>query len=109
MDFTGGIRGMLYCSNYVSDIPLEIEVVGTKGIARHAYKKLFLNCRLIADDEKSLTEKEYWGCGHYLQLRDFYEKGRYFTPLDVSDAMKALFGIYESAANDGKIVQIGAV
>ncbi len=107
LEFSNGIRGLLYGSNnYVDDIPMEIEVVGTKGIARYAYKKLFLNCQMIVDDESSLTEKDYWGCGHYLQLKDFYEKGQYYTPMDISDTMKTVFGIYKSAYYNSQPVEI---
>ncbi len=102
LQFANGIGGLFYASNcYVTDTPAEIEVVGTKAIARYAYKKLFLDGKVVAEDGNALTDKDYWGYGHYTLLRDFYEKGRFFSPGDIRDTMDTLFGIYESAGQNG--------
>ncbi len=107
LQLSGDVRGLLYASNgYAADSPMDIEVVGSKATARYVYKKLFVNCELVADDDSPLTEKEYWGCGHEALLRDYYAHGRCFTPGDIDNSMRTLFAIYESAAGSGKEIRI---
>ncbi len=101
------MTGLFYASNaYAVDSDPEIEIVGTKGTARYAYKKLLLNGECIAEDRIAQNGKSYWGNGHTALLQDYYDQGHYFSMIDLKNTMNTLFGICESAAHGNRIVEI---
>ncbi len=98
LHFEKGMTGLFYASNaYAVDSDPEIEIVGTKGIARYAYKKLLLNGECIAEDMMTQNGKPYWGNGHMALMQDYYDQGHYFSAADIKNTMDTLFGVYKSA------------
>lgn len=107
--FEDGFTGLFYAANtYAVDSDPEIEIAGTKGIARYAYKKLLLNGELIAEDALATNGKAYWGNGHTALLKNYYDKGQYFSATDIKNTMYTLYGIYDSAKHDNRIVKLSA-
>ncbi len=98
LSFEKGFKGLFYATNtYAVNSDPEIEIIGTKAIARYAYKKLFVNGELAAEDIMATNGKDYWGNGHTALLQDYYDNGHYFSVADIKNTMYTLFSIYDSA------------
>ncbi len=105
--FQRGISGLFYASNaYGLNSEPEIEIVGTKAVARYIYGRLMVDFKVVEEDKRLDGEKAYWGGGHEMVIRDFYDHGRYLSPADIQNTMNTLFGIYRSAKQEGAIVKI---
>lgn len=98
-----GASGILFATNaYGENSAPDIEVVFEFGRVRYFGGKLYLDDEIIECDEKPKMGKSYWGSGHSTLIRNFYDKGEYFSPLDAENTMRALFAIYESANCGGE-------
>ncbi len=104
LQFASGARGLLYATNaHCVNAPVEIEVTGTNGTALYDGHKLIVNHQEIANDNAIAPGQDYWGGGHYFQLRDYYENNHFFTPADIASTMDTLFGVYASATNGSSV------
>ena len=102
-----GARGIFFAPNAYGDNPAPtFEIVFEKGIARYEQGKLFVNGEVVAEDSKPKTGKMYWGRGHEMLIRKFYDFGEYFTLDDVAMTMNTVFAMYKSAENGGVEVNI---
>ena len=107
LEFEQGFSGMFFATNayFGSEAP-EIEVVFENGRAKYTENKLFLNGECIAEDKRILNGKECWGSGHIALMQNYYDKGRFFRPVDIKNTMYTMFAIYESAKCNGIKVNI---
>lgn len=107
LQFANGATGLFFGTNaYGANRSPDIEIVGDKGCARYYNDKLYLNDELICQDVVAVGEKAYWGIGHKGLLRNYYDEGTYFSVDDARNTMYALYGIYESAKNGAKKVDL---
>ncbi len=107
LQFANGAHGRFYATNaHHTNSPVEIEVTGTKATARYNSRHLTVNEQIVADDQAVSLGQNYWGGGHYFQLKDYYECNHFFTPKDMANTMNTLFGIYQSAANDSIAIKL---
>lgn len=99
----GGGRGVFFASNvYGVNAPNMFEVVFEKGTLHYEAGKLLLNGQLIQQDENPNMGKSYWGAGHSGLIKNFYDRGIYFSPQDVKITMDCVFAMYDSARLNGK-------
>ena len=98
-----GQKAVMFATNaYGKDKMPEFEAVFENGVVKYEERTLFVNGEIIETDEKRDGVKSYWGIGHKALFKNFYENGKYFSPLDIKNTMNTLFAIYESARNQGK-------
>ncbi len=101
------VKGLFYATNtYAVNSDPEIEIVGTKAVAKYAYKKLTLNGKFITEDVMATNGKAYWGNGHTELFRDYYENHHFFSAHDMKNTMRTVFGMYESAYKNSAAVRI---
>jgi hypothetical protein len=81
-------------------------VVFEKGTLRYEARRLFKDGALIQEDENPDMGKGYWGKGHAGLIKDFYDRGVYFSPLDVKPTMDCVFAMYDSARVGGKELKL---
>ncbi len=98
-----GGRGVFFASNAygVNAAPM-FEVVFEKGSLRYEARKLFRDGVLIEQDEQPSCGKGYWGMGHMGLIKDFYDRGVYFSLQDVKRTMDCVFAMYDSARQGGR-------
>ena len=107
LQFEEGAKGIFMATNaYGADAPPEVEIVCENGTARYTNRQLFVNDEKIAEDNKPLIGKAYWGSGHEHLIRDYYDNGVYFNAKDIQNTMNTMFALYESAANGGKEINL---
>lgn len=109
LDFESGARGTFFATNgYAENSPYFLEVVGEKGKARYQDGKLLLNGEQVLDENSNATAmgKSYWGSGHEMLIRRFYDNGEKISIYDVENTMKTLFALYESAKNGATKITI---
>lgn len=100
--------GVFFATNaYPADSPARIEILCENGELQYADSKLWLNGELIEKDVVATGPKAYWGLGHRKLFAMFYDEGEFISPLDIKNTMYAMFGIYESARQNSKRVEIG--
>lgn len=103
LEFKSGIKGFFLATNaYPVNSPMDIDIVFEKGNVRYMNGKLFVNDKVVASDEAAKSGKKYWGTGHKNILKNFYDKGIYYSIKDAENTMNALFAMYESAKDGGK-------
>jgi len=102
-----GGRGVFFATNAygVNSSPM-FEVVFEKGTLRYESSKLFKNGVLVEEDEQPTMGKGYWGKGHAGLIKDFYDRGVYFSVQDVKTTMDCVFAMYDSARVGGKELAI---
>lgn len=102
-----GFAGIFFATNaYATNSSVHIEVAFEKDNIRYIDSKLYLNDELICEDVKAAHGKSYWGSGHALLFKNYYDKGEYFSPHDIKNTMNTMFAMYESAGNNGKSIDI---
>ncbi len=103
-----GGQGVFFASNaYGVNASVMFEVVFEKGTLRYEDEKLFRDGVLIGEDETVTTVgKRYWGASHIRLIRDFYDRGVYFSVWDVKPTMDCVFAVYDSARLGGKEIRI---
>lgn len=100
------VTGILFATNaYAKDSAPFVEITFEKGETVYTNGKLFVNGEKRAEDIVPLTGKKYWGTGHDLLIKNFYDKGIFFNLYDVKNTMKAVFAAYESA-KEGKEIRL---
>ena len=98
LDFKNGAKGVFFATNaYGDDSAPQLEIICEKGILSYHEKRLELNGELIAEDEHNNLGKAYWGNGHRLLMKNYYETGEFFSASDIKNTMDAMFAIYKSA------------
>ena len=98
-----GGRGVFFASNaYGVNASPMFEVVFEKGALRYESRKLFKDGVLVEEDEQPTMGKGYWGKGHAGLIKDFYDRGIFFSPQDVKHTMDCVFAMYDSARLGGK-------
>ena len=102
-----GQRAVMFATNaYGTNKMPEFEAVFEKGILKYENSTLCLDGQEIESDKTVSGEKAYWGIGHKALFRAFYEGNEYFSPLDITNTMYTLFGMYESAKENGKEIVV---
>ena len=102
-----GGRGVFFASNaYGVNSATMFEVVFEKGTLRYEARRLFKDGVLVQEDEHPDMGKGYWGKGHAGLIKDFYDRGVYFSPLDVKPTMDCVFAMYDSARVGGKELKL---
>lgn len=103
MRFKNGAYGIFFVTNaYSINSAPEVEVVFEKKTVRYAYGRLTIDGTVLTEDSKPQIGKEYWGSGHELLIKKYYDNQEYFSVLDSWDTMNAMFAMYESAKENGK-------
>lgn len=102
-----GGRGVFFATNAygVNSSPM-FEVVFEKGTVHYEASKLYKNGVKIEEDEQPVMGKGYWGKGHAGLIKDFYDRGVYFSVQDVKTTMDCVFAMYDSARVGGKEIAI---
>ena len=100
LQFENGARGVFHATNcYVTDEAFQLDLRFEKAHFRYAdgllYEILDGDIKVHAKDEKLQIGKSYWGCGHQIVIRNFYEGKNYPHIEDAYSAMKLIFDIYE--------------
>ncbi len=105
--FKSGITGFfLATSSYAVNSPMDIDIVFEKGSVRYMNGKLFVNDEVVASDDVPEGGKKYCGASHTKNLKNFYDKGEYYSIKDAENTMNMLFAMYESAKKGGKEINI---
>jgi UDP-N-acetyl-2-amino-2-deoxyglucuronate dehydrogenase len=104
--YENGAVGIFYATNcYISDSPIELEVVCENGslLIRDdmLYKNVNSEIEKITENSKAIVGKSCWGVGHQIMIWNFYSvlQGGTEYYCDIRDAlpsMKAIEGIYAS-------------
>ncbi len=107
MRLSGGGRGVFFASNAygVNSTPM-FEVVFEKGTLHYEGRKLFRDGEKIEEDDQPVLGKGYWGKGHEGLIKDFYDRGVYFSLEDVQPTMECAFAMYDSAKLGGKELKL---
>ena len=107
MCLEGNIPAVFFATNsYGANSTPDIELIFENGTLRYTDNKLFKNGEVIETDEIASGEKSYWGLGHVILLRRYYDEGSYFKISDADNTMRAMFAMYESAKSDSKEIII---
>ncbi|MBE7045172.1 MAG: Gfo/Idh/MocA family oxidoreductase [Ruminococcaceae bacterium] len=112
-----GTRGCFYATNaYSENSPFRLELQFEKALYRYADGLLYCirdgQVEILENDEKPTTGgKNYWGTGHLEVIRDFYQSletgtENYLCLKDAWHSAKVLMGMYTSAKQNGKMIQI---
>lgn len=102
LSLKSGASAVLFATNaYGENAAPDIEAVLDKGTLRYCDGALILDGEVIERDLKPESGKAYWGSGHKTLIKNFYDKGEYFSPLDVENTMRTVFAIYKSAEFGG--------
>ena len=97
-----GQKAVMFATNaYGRDKLPEFEAVFEKATVKYEDGTLYVDGEVVETDKKRDGVKSYWGIGHKALFMNYYEKGEYFSPLDIKNTMHTLFAIYESAKNGG--------
>jgi len=114
--FQNGCSYCLYATNsFGIDSPIEIEIVGEKGRAGLKQDLAWVSldneeAYEIRDGYDGLSVgKDYWGCSHITQMKDFYQSVLKDTPVFVDGmegkkTLQVIMGIYNSANKGKKIL-----
>lgn len=114
--FQNGCTYSLYATNsYGTDSPIEIEIVGEKGKVGLKQDLAWVSLDNeeyyeIRDGYDGLSVgKDYWGCSHITQIKDFYRSVLEDTPVFVDGeegkkTLQVILGIYDSAKQGEKIL-----
>lgn len=107
MNFENGARGIFLATNaYAENSPYFVEVVGEKGKARYQDSKLWINDELVLQEGTTAIGKSYWGTGHEMLIHRFYDANERISIESVSNTMKTLFALYESARKGAEKITI---
>lgn len=102
LSFARGISGIFFATNAYGDNPTpEVEVFFEKGRVKYTGGKLFVGGQKICEDDRPDIGKMYWGKGHELIMKAYYDEGKRFSPRDVENTMRSVFAIYKSAKAQG--------
>ena len=93
---------MLATNAYGQDKAPEFEAVFENGFIRYEDSTLYVGGISVECDERRNGKKAYWGVGHETLFESYYERGKYYSPLDIKDTMHTLFAMYESAKKGGQ-------
>lgn len=107
LNFENGARGTFFATNaYADNSPYFVEIVGEKGKARYQDGKLWMNGELVLQEGTTEIGKSYWGTGHEMLIHRFYDADERISVEDVSNTMKTLFALYESAKRGAEKITI---
>jgi len=102
-----GQKAVMFATNcYGRDKLPEFEAVFENGIVKYEDSTLYVDGEPVETDKKRDGVKSYWGIGHKALFRNYYEKGEYYSPLDIKNTMHTLFAMYESAKENGKEIPV---
>lgn len=102
LSLKSGANVVLFATNaYGENASPDIETVLENGTLRYCDGELLLDGEVIERDLKSESGKAYWGSGHKALIKNFYDKGEYFSPVDAENTMRTIFAIYKSAKFGG--------
>lgn len=98
------VTGIFFATNaYTKDSAPFVEIMFEKGEAVYINGKLFIDGEKCAEDIVPQAGKKYWGTGHDLLIKNFYDNDNFFNVYDAANTMKAVFAIYESAKSGKEI------
>ncbi len=107
LGFENGVKGLFFATNaYSVNSAMDIEIVFEKGNVRYMNGRLFVNNEIVASDKASTAGKSYWGAGHRNIIKNFYDKGMYYSISDAKNTMNTIFAMYESARSNGIKINI---
>lgn len=107
MNFKNGANGIFLATNaYSANTPPEIEIVFEKKVVYYVYGKLIVDGETLALNSKPHMGKDYWGCGHEVMIKNYYDLNSFFSVHDAENTMNTMFAMYESAAQNGIIKAI---
>ena len=102
-----GVTGIFFATNsYMDDSFPYIEIQFTRGCVQYMNGQLWVNGKMIEEDIKATDGKAYWGNSHTKLLREYYERGQYFSAYDIQNTMDTVFAAYDSAKNNSKIIDV---
>ncbi len=97
LEMESGVRGVFFATNgYPENSNPLFEVSFENGMARYIDKQLWVNSELIVKDSEDFAGKAYWGNGHAVLLKRYYDNHEYFTVTDTANTMETLFAMYEN-------------
>lgn len=103
LEFENHITGIFFATNaYADNSSPFLEILFDHGIVRYMDGQLWVNGEKVEEDQKSSIGKVYWGVSHEKLLQKFYEEERWFSVFDIRNTMMTMFGIYASAAENGR-------
>lgn len=101
--FANGARALFYATNaYVSNSPVELELVFEQGVlrqrndclhlVRQGTETLLCEPPATLDEQGLITGKSYWGISHQLLIEDFYDHVRSGTrfPIHAGEGIKTM-------------------
>lgn len=98
LQFEGGVGGIFFATNgYFKNSAPYLELEFEDGRARYMDGQLWVNGEMVTHDLAATRGKSYWGMGHELLLKKFYDDGIFFSPQSIQNTMSAMFQIYEKA------------
>ena len=98
LQFENGIGGIFFATNgYLRNSDPYLELEFESGRVRYMDGQLWVNGEMVTHDLIATRGKSYWGMGHELLLKKFYDEGIYFCVQDTENSMMTMFDIYEHA------------
>ena len=105
LKYKSGATGLLFATNAYRYHPTpELEFVFENGIARYNNDTLYIDNKIVCQDRTATGEKSYYGMGHGILCREFYDENKHFNIYDAENTMRTLFAIYESAKTNHEII-----
>ena len=96
--FENDVPGVFFATNsYGITAPPEFEVVMEKATLRYIDKKLYCNGNVIEEDSTPALGKYYWGRGHEIAIKNYYDLQKFFNPYDVRGTMNTMFAMYRDS------------
>lgn len=104
ISFKNGASGMFFATNaYPVNSAPEFEVIFENKTFKYEYGRLMTDGETVETDKKPSSGKEYWGSGHELLIKNYYDKNKYFSVSDAEDTMNLMFAVYKSASENGSL------
>lgn len=98
LQFENGIGGIFFATNsYFKNTSPYLELEFEHGLVRYMDSQLWVRGEPVTKDSEPVHGKPYWGSGHALLLKNFYDTDTFFSPMDVENTMMTVFDIYEKA------------
>ncbi len=95
LKYKNDAKGIFFATNaYGWNTPPELEFIFEKALVRYIDGKLFVNGELKCEDVTLTGEKGYWGNGHIMLIKRFYDEGKYFSLSDVKNSVDVMFDMY---------------
>ncbi len=102
--YENGAKGIFYATNaYGDNSSVQLELKFEQVTLRYIDGKLYRDGEKICEDDNTFLGKSYWGSGHAKLLHDIYVKHTPILLEDVTDTMRTMFALYESAETQKEV------